>query len=191
MFEYEMDVTDLLARWQEGDRVAADALFPVIYDELRRRARRHLRDEPSGHTLETDALVNEAYVRLVRERRGWRNRAHFYAIASRAMRRILVDHARSRRRLKHGGAWVPVSLDPELVAAGGDPAAFLALDQALMRLAEAEPRLAHLIELRYFGGLQLEEIACVQEISLAKVKRDLRYALGLLHRELGRGGRDG
>lgn len=191
MYEAEPTVTDLLARWQEGDRGAADALFPVIYDELRRRARRHMCDESSGHTLETDALVNEAFLRLVRERRGWRNRAHFYAIASRAMRRILVDHARSRRRLKHGGGRVPVSLDPELVAAGGDPAAFLALDQALTRLAEAEPELARLIELRFFGGLRLQEVACVQGISLAKVKRDLRYALGLLHQELEREGRGG
>lgn len=186
MCEMEATVTGLLARWQEGDRSAAEELFPKVHAELRRLARNHLRSETSGHTLETDVLVNEAYLRLVRQQRGWRNRAHFYAIASRAMRRILVDHARSRRRLKHGGGRMGVTLDPELLGEAGDPAAFLDLDRALTRFSRAEPDLARLIELRYFGGLRLQEIAHVQEISLAKVKRDLRYGLGLLHRELGR-----
>lgn len=172
------DVTVLLARWKEGSAEAGDLLVERIQRELRRLAASYLRRERSGHTLQPTALVNEAYLRLVGQRNvHWESRAHFFGVAARMMRRILLDHARRRRaRKREGFAGEQVS-----VSAVADPAAetnvdFLALHDALTCLAATEPRQAEVVELRYFGGLTLDEIASTLAISPATVKRELRSA---------------
>lgn len=177
--------TALLDDVGAGRQESVDALMPVIYHELRRRAARYLRRERGGHTLQTTALVHEAYLRLAgTEEVRWESRAHFFAIAAQAMRRILVDHARHRRRAKRGGDGERVSLDQADVAAAEHGVDLLALDQALARLAAVDPQQARVVELRFFGGLSVEEAATVLGVSASTVKRDWAMARAWLRYEL-------
>jgi len=151
------DVTALLVRWRSGDREALDALTPLVYDELRRLAKSYLRRERPDHTLDGTALVHEAYMRLVDQRSvEWRNRNHFFALAAELIRRILVDHARARIAAKRGGANVKLSLDEALAPADEKDLNILALDDALVALAKADPQQSRIVELRYFAGLTIE-----------------------------------
>ena len=194
MAESPADVTTLLQRWSEGDRTALDRLLPMIHTELRRIAARQLSGEREGHTLVPTALVNELFLKLVDQRRAaWDNRAHFFAVAAQLMRRILVDHARSRQADKRGGSVTVLSLDdladdsPAQNDADmrGDAAAdVLAIDQALERLTLLDPDQARIIELRFFAGLTVEETAHVLQRSPRTVKREWRLARAWLHREL-------
>jgi RNA polymerase sigma factor (TIGR02999 family) len=181
------DVTGLLLAWGCGDRSAADRLMPAVYEELRRQAGRAMRHEGGEHTLQPTALVHESYLRLVDQRRvEWRNRAHFFAIASTVMRRILVDHARARLTAKRGGGGAPITL-AGVAGAGsddGDEVELLALHEALERLAELDADQARLVELRYFGGLTIEETADALSVSPATVKREWALARAWLRREL-------
>jgi RNA polymerase sigma factor (TIGR02999 family) len=181
------DVTRLLARWSRGEQEALDELLPLVYGELRRMAGRQLRAERQEHTLTPTALVHEAYLRLVGQRRtSWRSRAQFFAIAARLMRRVLVDHARARLADKRGGGLVVVPLeqagDPE--AAASPLADVLAVDEALTRLAALDADQARLVELRFFGGLTVEEIAPLLGRSERTVKREWRLARAWLFRDL-------
>jgi RNA polymerase sigma factor (TIGR02999 family) len=183
------DVTALLVAWGAGDRHAGDRLLPAVYGELRRQAARAMRREPSGHTLQPTALVHEAYLRLVDQRRAdWRSRAQFFGVAGQVMRRILVDHARSRRATKRGGAVRPLTLgDADAVAAAppeGEGVDVLALHEALERLAALDPDQARLVELRYFAGLSIGETAEALAVSPATVKREWAVARAWLRREL-------
>lgn len=176
-------VTRLLLDWRGGNDRALDALLPLVYDELRQLASRHMARESDGHTLQPTALVHEAYVRLVDADIAWQDRAHFFAAASRVMRRMLVDHARARARQKRGGGRARVTLHAEDAVTPPPDLDVLALDEALEALQSEDPRKARAIELRYFGGLNLEEIAAVTDVSIATVHRDLRMATAwLLHR---------
>lgn len=179
-------VTQLLVEWQRGDRQALDRLMPLVYGELRAIARRHLSRESARHTLQSTALVHEAYFRLVGQRNvHWQNRAHFFGIAAQMMRRILVDHARRRQRGKRGGPSATLSLDEALAAA--EPAAngdLLALDEALTSLAKIDPRGARVIELRFFSGPTIEETAEVLAVSSGTVKREWGAARAWLYREM-------
>jgi RNA polymerase sigma factor (TIGR02999 family) len=178
-------VTALLARARSGDSSALADVFPLIYEELRRLAELQLRREPDGHTLSPTALVHEAYMRLIDYTRvEWANRAHFMAVASTAMRRILVDHARGHRSLKRGGGLRPVSLDD--VELGNEDRAELlvAVDEALDRLKAVEPRQAQVVECRFFGGMTEEETAEALGIGLRTAKRDWARAKSWLHREM-------
>lgn len=178
-------LTDLLADWCGGDESAADKLFPLVYQQLKNIARRHLRNETPGHTLQTTDLVNEAYLRLLgQDRVSWQNRAHFYAIAAQTMRRILVDHARGRARLKRGGDMQKLSLDENAVVSDEQSAQLLALDDALQSLAKIDLRRSRVVELRYFGGLNNTEIAEVLKVAPNTVIRDWNMARAWLHREL-------
>jgi len=179
------DVTRLLVAWKDGDRSALDDLLPLVERELRLRARGHLRRERPGHLLQTTALLNEAYLRLVRQKDvTWQNRAHFFAIASQAMRRILVDHAKTQRRQKRGGGAPVVSLDDVAVMSPQRSEELLALDAALHKLAAFDERKARLVEMRYFAGLSVEETAEAMGVSVATVMRDWRVAKAWLQREL-------
>ena len=181
----EPDVTTLLARWRNGEREAFDALMPLVYEELQRRARFYLRGEREGHTLSTRALVHEAYVALIDITRvNWQDRGHFYAMAARAMRRILVSHARRHTAQKRGGRDEPVVLDDLAVIADARSSQMLELHQALDKLSTVDERLAQLVELRYFTGLTFEETAEVLNLGLTTVKLDWRKARAWLHREL-------
>jgi RNA polymerase sigma-70 factor (ECF subfamily) len=178
------EVSGLLRAWSGGDRAALDRLTPIVYDELHRLARRYMRGERPGHSLQTSALVNEAYMRLV-DYKGmqWQNRAHFFAVSAQLMRRILVDHAR-RHNLKRGGGVQHVSFE-ETAMVGGDRAADLvALDGALDALARFDPRKVQVVEMRFFGGLSVEETAEVLKVSSITVMRDWSTAKAWLYREL-------
>ena len=181
------EVTAMLGAWRHGEREAAERLFELVYLELRAIAGSYFRRERAGQTLQPTALVHEAYLRLVDQTRvEWKNRGHFFAVASQAMRRALVDHARSRAAAKRGGGLEPETLGVEVATPTPmPPIEVLALDQALDRLAAVDPDLARVVELRFFGGLTLEETAEVASRSLASVKRDWRAARAFLHRELG------
>ena len=180
------DVTALLKAWSQGDQSAFDELVPLVYDELRRQAERYMRRQPPGHTLRATALVHEAYLRLGdHERAGWQSRAHFFGVASKVMRSVLVDHARGRHRVKRGGSARPVTLGAADQVAGESPDVdVLALDEALTRLAEFDADKSRLVELRYFTGLTIEETAEVLGISPATVKREWIAARAWLRREL-------
>lgn len=184
------EVTQFLRRWREGDQNALEALLPRVYDQLRDIARARLRAERIDHTLDTSALVHEAYLRLTEGvAPDWQDRNHFFAVASTAMRRVLIDHAKSRQALKRGGAPVRVDLDlsrlvDAAVSAESDPESLLALDDALAKLERVHPRQAKAVELRYFAGLTLEEAAVVLSTSAPTVLRDLRFAQAWLAREL-------
>lgn len=178
------DVSKLLRAWSEGDQGALEKLTPIVYDELRRLARHYMRGERSGHSLQTTALVNEAYMRLVDYKRmQWHDRAHFFAVSAQLMRRILVDHAR-RRNLKRGGDVRHVSLDEAAVVGGGWDAEIIALDKAMNALARVDPRKVQVVEMRFFAGLSVEETAEVLKMSPVTVKRDWRAARTWLYREL-------
>ena len=177
------DVSELLIAWSCGDQAALDGLTPIVYAELRRIAHRHMRRERQGHSLQTTALVNEAYIRLVDYKRmRWQNRAHFFAVSAQLMRRILVDHAR-RHNLKRGRGVVHVPLE-EAACIGDGAHNLVALDDALTVLARMDPRKGQVVELRFFGGLSLEETAHVLQISPITVRRDWSSAKVWLYREL-------
>jgi RNA polymerase sigma-70 factor, ECF subfamily len=178
------DVTRLLQAWSDGDHAALDELLPVVYRELHHQAERYMRNQSPGHTLQATALVNEAYLRLAgREPIEWKSRAHFFGVAAKAMRSILVDHARARQASKRGGGVAPVTL-ADADQSGGQPVEVLELDETLKRLAELDPRKASLVELRWFGGLSIEEAAEVLSVSTATAKREWRTARAWLRREL-------
>ena len=180
------DVTRLLLAWSEGrQETAVNPLMDAVYDELRRLARIYLARERRDHSLPATALVHEAYLKLIDQRRvRWQNRAHFYAVAARVMRRLLVDHARARSAAKRG-VQLTIPLDGVDVAGAGQSADLMALDSALDRLAALDPRQARLVELRYFGGLTIDEAAAVMNVAPITVKRDWATARTWLYRELG------
>ena len=182
------EISTLLRAWSDGDQSALEGLTPIVYDELRRLAHRYMKRERPGHTLQTTALVNDAYMRLVEYKRmKWQNRAHFFAVSAQVMRRILVDHARSHN-VKRGAGVPHVSLE-EVAFVGGDrPADLAALDDALNALARLDPRKVQIIEMRFFGGLTVEDTAKVLNVSPATVRRDWSIAKFWLYRELSGGG---
>ena len=176
-------MTQLLVAWGDGDRAALDELIPLVYDELRRLARRYTSRERPGNTLQTSALINEAYLRLVDQKNvRWQNRAHFYGIAAQMMRRILVDHVRKRRYQKRGGGGQRVSFDEAMIVSDERAGEVVALDDALKSLAEVDPRKSQLVELRFFGGLSIEETAEVLNVSPGTVMRDWTLAKAWLRR---------
>ena len=179
------DVTALLRAWSAGDESALEKLTPFVYEELRRRAHRYMAREQTGHTLQTTALVNEVYVRLVKVSEvSWQNRAHFFAVCARMMRRILTDFARSRRYLKRGGNAARIPFDEALFAGCDVPADIVALDDALKALAGFDERKSRAVELRFFGGLSVEETAEVLQVSVETVHRDWKLSKAWLLREL-------
>src|SRR5262249_32793149 len=177
--------TSLLLAWGRGDATALDRLVPLVYDDLHRIARRYMPGEPAGHTLQTSALVNEAYLRLIDIKQvQWQNRAHFLAMAARTMRRILVDSARARRNQRRGGDVVKVSLDDAIAVASDRRQDLVAPDEGLERVQGAPPPHADVVELRFFGGLTLEETAAALDVSIDTVTRDVRFAKLWLLRDL-------
>jgi RNA polymerase sigma-70 factor (ECF subfamily) len=182
-------ITQLLVAWQSGDRQALDALVPVVYDELRRLAHRSMKRECAGHVLQTTALVNEAYLNLVDARKvKWRDRAHFFAICAKLMREILVHYARARDAQKRGGGLRQISLADSALYAPAPDADRLDLDDALAALASFDERKARVVELRFFGGLTLDETAEVLKVSADTVARDWDFAKSWLYREMRRAG---
>ena len=178
-------VTQLLIDLSNGDREALDQLLPLVYEELRRQAKSYMRRERSDHTLQSTALVHETYLRLVDQTRvQWKNRAHFFGVAAQLMRRIVVKHAEKRRTAKRGGEVRKVSLDEAVVLSTERAAEMIALDKALTRLTTLDPQLGRVVELRFFGGLTIEETAEVLEVSPATIKREWRTAKAWLHRDL-------
>jgi len=178
-------VTQLLIDWSNGDKAAVDKLIPLVYDELRRLARYYMRRERVGATLQTTALVNEAYMRLVDQKNvQWQNRAHFFAIAAQLMRRILIDRARKRYNSKRGGDVRKVSLDQAAIVSTGRSSDLVALDEALTDLEAIDQRKSKVVELRFFGGLNIEETAEVMSISPATVQREWSMAKAWLYREI-------
>ena len=185
MGESSTEVTRLLHDWSEGDQQALAKLMPLVCEDLRSMARRYMRREDAGHTLQPTALVNEVYLRLHGRRQvNWKNRAHFFGFAAQTMRRILVDHARSHQTAKRGDGAQPVPLDETADLAAPLRLEVVALDDALESLVKIDPRQAHIVELRYFVGLNVEETAAVLEISTATVKREWRFAKLWLFREI-------
>lgn len=180
------DTTVTLVECARGDARAADELMPQVYDQLRALAGRFMQDERAGHTLQPTALVNEAYMRMVRiERVDWQGKAHFFAVAARQMRRILIDHAHAKGAKKRGERMSHVTLDEGVLASSEDPVAILALEQALVALERRNPRQSRVAELRLFAGMQVKEIAHVLGVSERTVKGDWRFARAWLMRELG------
>src|SRR5262245_35794139 len=179
------EVSQLLVEWGQGDQEALGRLMPLVYNELRRLASRNLRRERPDHTLQTTALVHEAYLKLVdQQHANWQNRAQFFAIAAQLMRRILVDYARSHRAAKHGGDYIKLSLDEVAALSDQKSADLLALDEALDRLANLDPQQSRVVELRIFGGLGVEETAAALDISPRTVKREWSMARAWLHQQL-------
>ena len=184
------DITVLLTELRAGNRTAESRLMPLVYHELRRVAGRYMRRERPDHTLQPTALVHEAYLRLVGQREiSWQNRAHFYGVAAQLMRRILVDHARARQAEKRGGHETKIALEEGLAFTGEKGAELLALDEALRRLAQRDPRQCRAVELRFFGGLSEDEAAEVLGISTRTLKRDWRVARAWLYKEIATGSR--
>ena len=182
------NVTQLLRAWSDGDLVARDDLMSVVYQELHRLAHHYMKREVPGHTLQTSGLVNEAFLRLVDQRDvQWRNRVHFFCIAAQMMRRILVDYARSRSFAKRGGGVPDLALDEALTVSEERSAEVVALDETLQRLAQLDPRKSQVVELRFFGGLSIEETADVLGISPGSVMRDWTLAKAWLRREMSTG----
>jgi RNA polymerase sigma-70 factor, ECF subfamily len=185
------DVSAILQAWSDGDPQALDRLTPIVYDELHRLARRYMRRERPGHGLQTTALVNEAYLRLVGyTRMRWQNRAHFFAVSAQVMRRVLVDYAR-RQNLKRGAGLPHLSLDDGVLPGPAPLDRILALHDALDALATLDPRKARVVEMRFFGGLTVEDVAEVLDVSAVTVMRDWSSAKAWLYRELGGGAADG
>lgn len=179
------EITQLLAEWSGGNQSALDELYPLVYDELHRLARRYMIRERKGHTLQTTALINEAYVRLVDQKNvHWANRSHFFAISAQIMRRILIDHARRHAYAKRGGGAQQVSLEEAAIVARDQSAELLKLDEALKSLTEMDPRRGQVVELRYFGGLNNEEIAGILNVSENTVTRDWNMARAWLYQQL-------
>lgn len=181
----QQQITELLLAWNEGDERALDRLMSLVHDELHRLAHHYMTRERSAHPLQTTALVNEAYLRLVDSSRvRWQNRAHFFAVSAQLMRRILVDFARARQKIKRGGDAVQVSLEDALTVSHEPNAALIALDDALHALAAVNERMSKVVELRFFGGLSVEETAQVLKVSSITVLRDWAFAKAWLLREL-------
>ena len=186
------DVRQLLAAWSDGDNDAFNQLMPLVYDELHQMAHRYLRRERSDHTLQTTALVNEAYLKMVGQKeQHWQSRAHFFAVAANVMRQILVDYARAQNRARRGGATQQVPLDEALIVSNGRAAELLLLDDALHSLAQFDARKSRIAELRYFGGLSVEETAVVLNISAVTVMREWRVTKAWLLQAMSKGGTDG
>ncbi|MBC7911382.1 MAG: sigma-70 family RNA polymerase sigma factor [Pyrinomonadaceae bacterium] len=182
------DITGLLIDWCEGDQDALEALAPIVEKELRRLAHHYLQQEHPGHTLQTTAVINEAYLRLINQNRvRWQNRAHFYGIAARIMRRILLNYARDQKRIKRGGGALQVSLSEVGIMTSEKSSELIALDEALERLAIIDERKARVVELRYFGGLSVEETAEVLNVSEATINREWKMARAMLAREIRHG----
>jgi len=185
------EVTQLLLAWREGDEAALGELLPLVYDELHRLAARYMRRESPGHTMQTSALVNEAFIRLVDQRQvHWQNRAHFFGIAAQLMRRILLDHARGQARGKRGGGVHRVSFDEGAIVSEQRAAELIALDDALNALAAFDSRKGRIVELRFFGGLSNEEVTEVMGMSLRTVEREWRKAKAWLHHAISEGETD-
>jgi RNA polymerase sigma factor (TIGR02999 family) len=185
------EISSLLHAWCDGDRTALDRLTPLVYDELHRLAHRYMLQEHGNHTLQTTALVNEAFLKLIDSKEiDWKDRNHFFAMSASLMRHILVDFARSRRSRKRGGDLKPVSLEPEMLASPGPDPDIARLDDALNALSGFDPRKAKVVELRFFGGLSVEETAEVLGVSVDTVKRDWRLAKDWLLREMKNRGND-
>ena len=183
------EVTQLLIDWGNGDQAALDRLMPLVQAELRRMARRYMSRQNPGHTLQTTALINEAFLKLVGSHdKHFQNRAHFFGVAAQAMRHILVDYARAKQVEKRGGGAQQVSLDEALTVSAERAAELVALDDALKELANIDSRKSRVVELRYFGGLSVEETAEVLNVSAVTVMRDWSLAKAWLHRELSKGG---
>jgi RNA polymerase sigma factor (TIGR02999 family) len=182
------EVTQVLLSWNERDANAAERLMPLVYDELRRLARSYLQRERSDHTLQATGLVHEAYLRLVdQSTTSWQNRAHFFSVAAQVMRRILVDHARARQAAKRGGVREKLQFDEEIAAAEERAVDLISLDDALQNLVTFDDRKSRIVELRFFGGLTIEEIAEVLEISPRTIRREWRLAKAWLRREIMKG----
>ena len=178
-------VTQLLEQWNNGDREALDKLMPLIYEELRKMARRYMGQQNPGHTLQTTALIHEAYLRMVKQKeKHFQNRAHFFGVAAQAMRHILVDYARTRHTAKRGGGARPISLEEAALVTPERAAELVAFDDALKELETLSKRQSRVVELRYFGGLSVEETATVLEVSPETVMRDWNMAKTWLHRAL-------
>ena len=185
------DVTQLLIAWSEGDQAAREQLMSVVYEELHRLARRYMRNESPGHTLQTSALVNEAFIRLVDQRNvHWQNRSHFFGIAAQMMRRILVDYARTRNVAKRGGGAVKLSLEEGLIVSDQRSEEVVAVHEAMEALAKIDLRQAQIVELKFFGGLSNEEAAEVLTVSPGTVARDWTMAKAWLRREITKGASD-
>ena len=185
MEDQSRTVTRLLGAWSEGDKAALDSLIPIVYSELHRIANRYLRQERSDHTLQPTGLIHEAYLRLLGQSMpDWKGRTHFFAVASQVMRQVLVDYARKHRARKRGGSSKKVSIDEALLVSQNDLEKFLLLDDALKQLATFDDRKCRVLEMRYFGGLNVDETAEALGISVATVGRDLRMAEAWLRKEL-------
>jgi len=185
------DVTQLLIAWSNGDQVARERLMSVVYEELHRLARRYMRNESPGHTLQTSALVHEAFIRLVDQRNvHWQNRSHFFGIAAQMMRRILVDYARSRNFAKRGGGAVKLSLEEGLIVSDERSQEVVAVHEALEGLAKIDPRQAQIVELKFFGGLSNEETGEVLAVSPGTIARDWTMAKAWLRREISKNASD-
>jgi RNA polymerase sigma factor (TIGR02999 family) len=181
-----LQITQMLKKWSEGNQEILDKLMPLVYEELRRQASRYLRRERANHTLQTTALIHEAYLKLIDQNQvEWQNRTHFFAIAAQAMRRILVDYARERNREKRGGAAENLPLEEAAFVVSGEKSVDLvALDEALTRLAEFDERQARVVELRYFSGLSIDETADILGVSNVTVRRDWNMAKAWLHQQI-------
>jgi len=185
MSSSEEEVTALLRRWRDGDEAALNKLTPLVYDELHRLAHKYIRRERPGHTLQTTALVNEAYVRLVDQNSvDWQNRAHFFGVAAQVMRHILVDYARQQTAVKRGGGVERFNLDEGLIVSKESAAELVALDEALKALSNLYPRRSKVVELRYFGGLNNKEASEILNVSETTIERDWRFARAWLFREM-------
>jgi RNA polymerase sigma factor (TIGR02999 family) len=179
------DITLLLADWGKGDEQALEQMMPLVYDELRRLARGHMRGQPAGHTFQTTELIHETYLKLARpDGPNWKNRAHFFGVAATAMRHILVDYARSKHSQKRGGWQTRVTLSEETVVSGNQSKDIIALDDALKTLAALDHRKSRVVEMKFFGGITNEEIAEALKVSTDTIKRDWRFARTWLLREL-------
>lgn len=180
-------ITLLLADWSRGNESALEQLMPLVYGELRRLAKSYMRRQPAGHTFQTTDLIHEAYLKVARQKeQNWQSRAHFFGVAARAMRHILVDYARSKNSRKRGGLADKITLDETLIASANRSAEIVALDEALKRLAVMDERKSRVVEMKFFGGLTGEEIAVVLKISPETVKRDWTFSRSWLLRELAR-----
>ena len=184
------EVSQLLQDWSNGDQAALDKVMPVVYQELHRLAHHYMRRERAGHTLQTTALVNEAYLRLADYKKmRWQSRTHFFAVAAQVMRRILVEKARSKKFAKRGGGAQQISLDETAIVSAGRSAEVIAVDEALTDLESWDPRKGRIVELRFFGGLSIEETAEVLKVSPTTVQREWRSAKAWLHRAISEGDR--
>src|SRR5206468_10623692 len=181
-----LQVTRLLNEWRNGNPAALEQLMPLVYAELHKLARRHMQRQNPSHTLQTTALIHEAYLRLAGDSgKEWESRAQFYGVAAKAMRHVLVDHARTRQAAKRGGGWQAVPFDDGIAVSDERLAGLIALDEALSRLSKLHPRQSEVIELRFFGGLSAEETAAVLQVSPETVMLDSRAAKAWLHKQLG------